>query len=122
MRALRLVPFLFLSCSSAPPLSVAGAWSGSWASSITQSSMGNVSINVAQTGGATTGSGSISLYGSVTLDGTYSASNGKWIGTVRNGLATAKFDLDVHGNSASGTYNVPITADIGTVSLSRTTR
>ena len=84
--------------------------------------MGTVSINVSQNAGATPGSGSISLYGNVTVDGTYSPSNGKWIGTVKNGLATAKFDLDVHGNSASGTYSVPITADIGTVSLSRTTR
>jgi len=111
---MRFSLLFFLACSSAPPPTVDGVWSGSWQST-TSATAGDVLFSVSENGSTTHGTGTVSLYGSVTLDGTYG--NGKWLGTVRGALGTATFDLNVSGGAASGSYRVP--GDTGIVSPQR---
>jgi hypothetical protein len=63
-----------------------------------------VNLDVVQMGSAISGTGTTEIFGSVTLTGTYSSSDGKWLGSVKGAkLGSANFDVRVNGEAASGT-------------------
>lgn len=111
MTTLLLAIFPFhLSCGG-PPGSVAGAWNGQWASSVNDRS-GTIFLRVKQNGSTVTGTvanGPDVVYGVATdFNGTFTASDGKWLGSV--GRVT--YDLQVTGASASGSYSRPASPPI----------